>query len=1054
MNIDTVQVRQCLKTFDFKNLFIQELNWSHCTNRPIDLEIEGDIARITALAELGGVVVYQVELLNSGEIPLPMTRRQIENKIKQMTHEHIIIFVDANRTKSVWQWVRRGSGYQTATREHTYHKNQPGDSLLVKLDGIAFDISELDSDGNVKVIKVVERLKKAFDVEKVTKRFYDEFKAEHSTFCKFLKGIEGQDDLAWYASVMLNRMMFIYFIQKKGFLNGDTNYLANKLKESRQRAADQFYKKFLIRLFFEGFAKEEKERSPEANQLLGKVPYLNGGLFLPHQLEVAHGDRINISDHAFERLFDFFDRYSWHLDYRPLKADNEINPDVLGYIFEKYINQKQMGAYYTKEDITDYICKNTIIPFLFDKLENMRYDELHPFPMKAVEPYIYDAVKQKEYLPTETEREYQARQKRYQQIKADFAAGKIANINDLITYNLDIRKFAEDWVASIKDPVTLRAFYFHCLSKVTVLDPAVGSGAFLFAALNMLEPLYEICLDKMEELGGPKYPDFAEELKRISQHPNRQYFILKSIIVNNLFGVDIMEEAVEICKLRLFLKLVAQVDDVNKIEPLPDIDFNIRAGNTLVGYTNLEQIRAVTKAGGAQGKMDLGGEIERIDRSAQAVDRAFQSFRILQTRLGVDSRELAKAKASLKQDLGKLQDELNHYLAGEYGIDVKNAAAYERWLSTHQPFHWFVEFYGIMKDGGFDVIIGNPPYVEYSKIRGDYTITGYKTESCGNTYAFFTEMSVALLRKSGRFGMIVQLPIVCTDRMKPLQETCIHNSTTIWFANFDDRPARLFDGLEHIRACIFTFEKGVPPKSKVYTTTYNRWYTETRDILFSLLSFEDSTDFLMDGAIPKIGSPMAKVVRQRLNSFAPLGKELRNHSSHLVYFHNAPQYWIRAMDFIPYFWNERDGEQISSHIKPLYLASKPETSIVVAVLNSSLFYWWFILLSNCRDLVLREIERFPLGLDRMETPVKQRLTELTAKLMKDLRANSQRKEAYYKTTGKVIYDEFYPKYSKPIIDEIDRVLAKHYGFTEEELDFIINYDIKYRMGQDNEEEED
>jgi hypothetical protein len=91
------------------------------------------------------------------------------------------------------------------------------------------------------------------------------------------------------------------------------------------------------------------------------------------------------------------------------------------------------------------------------------------------------------------------------------------------------------------------------------------------------------------------------------------------------------------------------------------------------------------------------------------------------------------------------------------------------------------------------------------------------------------------------------------------------------------------------------------------------------------------------------------------------------------------------MNFIPYFWNERDGEQISSHVKSLSVANKPETSIVVAVLNSSLFYWWFILLSNCRDLVLREIERFPLGLDRMETPVKQKLTELTAKLMKDLK---------------------------------------------------------------------
>ena len=95
------------------------------------------------------------------------------------------------------------------------------------------------------------------------------------------------------------------------------------------------------------------------------MPYLNGGLFEVHQLE-EHNPEIDIPDKAFEKLFDFFDEFSWHLDERPLRNDNEINPDVLGYIFEKYINQKQMGAYYTKEDITEYISKNTIIPFLFD----------------------------------------------------------------------------------------------------------------------------------------------------------------------------------------------------------------------------------------------------------------------------------------------------------------------------------------------------------------------------------------------------------------------------------------------------------------------------------------------------------------------------------------------------------------------------------------------------------------------------------------------------------------------------------------------------------------
>ena len=1051
MNVNVEEVRQYLRAFDFKNLFIQELNWSICGNRPIDLIMDGDIARLSPLAELGGVVVYQVELLNSGEIPSPPLRRKIENKVKQITHEHIIIFVDSNKDESVWQWVRRGGGQQMATREYPYYKGQQGDFLLQKLDGIALDIEELDSEGKIAVIKVLERVTKAFDVEKVTKRFYDEFKTEHDSFCKFLKGLDVEDELDWYASVMLNRLMFIYFIQKKGFLNGDVNYLANKLKESKSKGANQFYRQFLIPLFFKGFAQEEKERPSEVNTLLGKVPYLNGGLFLPHQLEVVHGENISISDAAFERLFVFFNRYNWHLDYRPMRAGNEINPDVLGYIFEKYINRKEMGAYYTKEDITDYICKNTIIPYLFDKLESMRYDELHPFPMEDIEPYIYDAIKQEGYLPTETEREYKARRKRYQQIKDDFDVGKISSINDLITYNLDVCQFAEDWVNGIEDPVTLRSFYFHCLTKVTILDPAVGSGAFLFASLNLLEPLYEICLDKMTELGGPKYQDFSQELERVNQHPNREYFVLKSIIVNNLFGVDIMEEAVEICKLRLFLKLVAQVDDVEKIEPLPDIDFNIRIGNTLVGYATYDQTKKAV-LGDLQRKFDIENDMERIDHNAANVDRAFQHFRALQTRIGVDSRDLVAVKEGLRKDLAKLEDELNNYLAREYGVDVNKSDLYAKWLTTHQPFHWFVEFYSIMKDGGFDVIIGNPPYVEYNKVKNEYTIRGYKTESCGNLYAFFYERNAWLAKKNGRSGMIVPHSSICTDRMSSLQDLFSEVGALAWVASYCIRPSKLFVGVDQRLAiyvmqhndCMFT----------LYSSRYHRWSEEFRAHLFSTIQYIDISDISYSDSFLKMESQLENILWRRIMEFSPLGKLLSQHHSHTVYYHNAPRYWIRAMDFVPYFWNEQDGEKVSSHIKPLYLVNKVDTSVIAAILNSSLFYWWFILLSNCRDLVMREIERFPLGLEKMAEPTKQRLAELTDQLMKDLKAHSQRKKAYYKSTGQVEYDEFYPKYSKSIMDEIDRVLAKHYGFTEEELDFIINYDIKYRMGENNDEDDE
>src|SRR5205823_1309129 len=159
-----------------------------------------------------------------------------------------------------------------------------------------------------------------------------------------------------------------------------------------------FYRYFLLRLFHEGLGQPPELRKKDLEPLLGEVPYLNGGLFDVHELETANPD-IHIPDRAFEKLFDFFDAYQWHLDERPLQQDNEINPDVLGYIFEKYINQKQMGAYYTKEDITGYIARNTVIPFLFNAAEKKCASAFRPesavWRLLCDDPdrYIYPAVR-------------------------------------------------------------------------------------------------------------------------------------------------------------------------------------------------------------------------------------------------------------------------------------------------------------------------------------------------------------------------------------------------------------------------------------------------------------------------------------------------------------------------------------------------------------------------------------------------------------------------------------------------------------------------------------
>ena len=1108
------ETRQYLKESDFENLFTQELGWDNHT-QTLNVRVDETEYTLTAIAHKRGMVVFECpataanyveEVFPSDKgvrggthIPDYATRRKIQKQVAKSVHEHFIIYTDTEKTTDIWQWVKREQGKPDACREHRYNRDeQSGESLIQKLQTIAFTFQEEEQ---LTLFEVTGRVGTAFYAERVTKKFYDHFKREHTAFLKFLKGIPDEEMQKWYVSVMLNRLMFIYFIQKKGFLNSDENYLRTKLTESQENGTNRYYKEFLCPLFFEGFAKPEDERSREMKQLLGKIPYLNGGIFQKHQLETLHGENIEIPDKAFEQLFRFFEQYDWHLDDRPLKNDNEINPDVLGYIFEKYINQKQMGAYYTKEDITEYISKNTIIPFLFDKARkackiafegdtsvwNLLQDDPDRYIYDAVKKGIYDAdavkkdlppeiaigiddvskrtdwntLASEEYaLPTEIWRETVARRQRYETLRAKLANGEVRDINDLITYNLNIRQFAQDVIENCEGPALLRAFW-KAITEVTILDPTCGSGAFLFAALNILEPLYEACLDRMQvfldEVGdnfesrpSRRYNDFRELLNRIDEHPNRKYFILKSIVINNLYGVDIMDEAVEICKLRLFLKMVAQIEDVKQIEPLPDIDFNIQAGNTLIGYATYDEVKeAVTS------EFDFDDTMKRIEEKVEDVEVLSDRFRQQQTELG--GEVTPSDKQALQDKFTVLEDELNGYLAGEYGIkqftndrwgggeNRVEEPDYQTWLSSHKPFHWFIAFYGILKEGGFDVIIGNPPYVEYSKVKKEYKIRGYETESCGNLFAFTTERSLKLLNTNGGFGFIVPLSVVCTKRMGNLQSLLTQFSKSVWFSNFAERPSKLFVGAE-VQLTILLSRSDKKRGSTISTTDYTKWSVEERTDLFKGIDYLYDVSNINFFIIPKLGLNTEFGILEKINTHtSPLGNYLLRRSEYIIFYRmSGGRYWKVFTDFSPSFKVNGIPRQSTAE-RHLYVENQELTKSIIAVLSSNLFWWWYTITTDCRNLPTYTILDFPITKSILHD---FKLVDIGQKYLDDLCHNSII-EVRQQSNGQIENQAFKVQKSKHIIDEIDRVLVKHYGFTDEELDFIINYDIKYRMGLGN-----
>jgi hypothetical protein len=764
-------LRNRLQGLQFTELFVEELGWDRLCNTPdVVLDVHGTTERLRPVAQKRSVPIY---LHRASPLPDRTRRRAIEAALARQQREHLIVFADDATGAQVWQWVKRELGRPDRLREHAWRPGDDPEGLRQKLEALQFTLEEEDA-GRIGPIDVTDRLRRAFDADEVTRRFYDAFKAQHDALMAFLSGLPDDGTRSWYASVTLNRLMFIYFIQKKGFLGGDLDYLKHQLARSQQeRGPDRFFAEVLCPLFFRGFALPEAQRSPADRALLGAVPYLNGGLFQEHQIEREHKERIALPDKAFADLFAFFDSWRWHLDERRTNealdapaTGREINPDVLGYIFEKYVNQKQMGAYYTKEDVTEYICANTILPRLLDKVAaevrpafagpdslwrllrqdpdryiwpSIRHGDGLPLP-EEVAAGLADPSRREVWgqpatrdlgLPTETWREVIHRRARLEALRAQLRDGGITSPDAMVTANLDLPRFAADAISEASED-GIKAWW-GALKTLTVLDPACGSGAFLFAALNLLEPLYTAVLEAMQtmvadarraaEAAGRafdtrRYSAFTKVLEEAARHPNAAYFVLRQIALNNLFGVDLMEEAVEICKLRMFLKLVAQLDDPRDIEPLPDLDFNIRSGNSLVGFASEAALDAAE-----QGELDLTGAAARIKEGAEVAARAYRRFQEMQERAPLDAQELAAVKEELRRRLEQVAAEADELLAWQYGVPKNSPLQLAAWRRSHAPFHWATQFYGVMHDGGFDVVVGNPPYVQRSKIT-DYTTRG------------------------------------------------------------------------------------------------------------------------------------------------------------------------------------------------------------------------------------------------------------------------------------------------------------------------------------------
>ena len=975
------QLKHLLDNADLHELF-RNMGWDNppAYYRSNSVAVPETSLTARAVADKRGVTVWEVKCPNG--LPARPEQHRVVRELRRRCRDQLTIFVDDEGTQR-WLWPEQplgAVGYRLVDHEH--RRGVPGHALLQRLRKASFSV---DEEEHLSASVVLERVRRSFNAAKVTKAFYRAFNRHRKVFVSHIEGDLDEEDRSWYASVLLNRLMFIYFIQQKGFLDGDGHYLSNRLNMVRDHfGRDQFYaffREFLLPLFHQGLGSPPPVAydDPHIGRIVGTVPYVNGGIFLPHQLEVNH--LINIRDDAFEDLFAFFDKWRWHLDEHPDLDDDdgkEINPDILGFIFEQYVNQKQQGAYYTKPDVTGYMAETAIIPAVVDRLVAAGLDDPCILLSNSADEYIHDSLTYgtdkdlpppEERPPSETpdptldiglagERwcDITHRRERVAALREKLAdPTREWNIDDAVTENLDMATLIHDYLTQLVSVEECETA-FEVLRSLTVCDPTVGSGAFLFAAIDVLEPMYVTLVDRAAEIeaGGDGTASFLSEAR---QHRSERYWLLKTICLHNLFGVDLMAEAVEIAKLRLFLKLVAQINDPSEVEPLPDLDFNIKAGNLLVGLAHITDADRITGGG-----LPFPA-IAKATAAARHAGEAYRDFTSAQTTAGHhwQDEDARQQLVSRFEEAREVVDPALHELDG-------TSLSFEDWKETHSPFHWFAEFPEVWQDGtgGFDVIIGNPPYISKGRWKKlGYEWRGYRTQDCPDLYAHCVERASMLLNHRGRIAMIVMHSLCFNDRFQPLRHHLLERFSSLWVSSYARRPDGLFAGSAAVRNSILVGSRFGTEGLK--TTRCRRWPSEGRDALFPSIEYLTPPPVVLASRRgqwpfvdnPKVGRAFAHMVKTQKQ----IGDDSTLQGTYRLGFKKIALYMLNVYTEEPPVIDPHTGDPAQSTSIPGWFRFEVECQrdLALVMLGGRWGYLWWLMVGDEFNVKKGALAAFPGG---------------------------------------------------------------------------------------------
>lgn len=599
--------------------------------------------------------------------------RTIIRRIYQDNPSFNGLFVVSNNNQNEWEFINvKFSG--SKEKNLLLRRIRVGKGERVRTAAKRLALVEIDEHEDLVTSNEIQiKHDKAFDVEAVTREFYsryrDVFDGLKEDLYKQTKDLEFAHD---YALQFLNRCMFLYFIQRKGWMNGKQEYLNDfwhAYKKSGQ-TRDTFFDKWLSILFFEAFNNSirgnYRHLPVDIKATLHSAPYLNGGLFTRNKLDEKY--KINVKDRRFETIFDFLEQHNFTIsEDSPLDQEVAVDPEMIGKVYESLVNvseevdeRGEAGIFYTERTEIDLMCRLSLVDNLSNNLGDKHKDLFYEFIFAL--------------------------------------ADEEKHISDNKMNKIGIAKTVRD----------------H-LRDITVLDISCGSGSFLVGMLNILSDL----IARLNELCGFIETPFERK---------------KHIVGHCLYGVDVMDWAVHVAELRLWLALIVDVDlsqeDLQFKPLLPNLSFKIRRGDSIVqefGGINIGHVKGLTGLGGF--KKDIAtlkkeklnyynNETSRIFKSVE--DITSEELRIFRQMLDTrhkdisDSLKLLSSQVQLDGTIEASKD--REQIEAELSLISKGRSAL---LSPHNiPFVWDISFVEIFSGDkkGFDIVIGNPPYVRQENI--------------------------------------------------------------------------------------------------------------------------------------------------------------------------------------------------------------------------------------------------------------------------------------------------------------------------------------------------